>query len=305
MEYGALIPNMGPFATRENILGFARQAEALGFDALFASDHVVIPYEIKPVYKGTKDGTFPVPKEEPFPDPIICMGMVGAVTERIRVGTAVLVLPHRNPILTAKMLSTIDAMTGGRVILGAGVGWMEEEITLLGQPFAERGAWCTEAIDLMRKLWADEAASFDGKFFKIPAVGLSPKPVNRDIPIMIGGTSKPAMRRVVAQGDGWLPSNSTFEMLDEGLAFLREGCDKAGRDFGELKVYLRARMAFGEVNVPYKVMFTGSPQEIVDKLGRLQEMGITMVLFEPVYGEYPEWADAHARLAADVFPKLA
>ena len=304
MEYAALMPMMEEHATPENLVGFAKTAEALGFHALFASDHVVIPYEIKPVYKGSADGHFPFPKEGIIIDPIIAMSVVGMATERIKVATAIMVLPHRNPVLVAKQLASIDYMTGGRVILGAGVGWMEEEITMLGQPFEDRGAWCTEAIDLMRTLWADEKASFKGQYFQIPDVGFQPKPVKKDIPILIGGTSNPALRRVVKQGDGWLPSNSTFEMLEHGITKLKEGCEQHGRNYDDLTICLRARMAFEVTETKYKVMFIGSDDEILDKLERLKEMGIGMVLFEPIYKEYGQWVEAHHRLAENILSKV-
>lgn len=304
MEYAAHMPMMEEHATAENLVNFARKAEALGFHALFASDHIVIPYEIKPVYKGSADGQFPFPKQGKIIEPLIALSVAGTATERIKLGTAVMVLPHRNPILVAKQLASIDYLTGGRVMLGAGVGWMEEEITLLGQPFKERGAWCTEAIDVMRTLWTEEKPSFKGQFFDIPDVGMQPKPANGTIPILIGGTSKPALRRVVKQGDGWLPSNSTFVMLEDGIATLKEGCETEGRDYGELTICLRARMAFEALDSKYKVMFVGSEEQIVDNLGRLKEMGIGMVLFEPIYKEYGQWVEAHERLAENILPKV-
>jgi probable F420-dependent oxidoreductase len=304
MEYAALMPMMEDHATPENLVGFAKKAEALGFHALFASDHVVIPYEIKPVYKGSADGQFPFPKEGRIIEPLIAMSVAGMATERIKVATAVLVLPHRNPVLVAKQLASIDFLTGGRVMLGAGAGWMEEEITMLGQPFAERGAWCTEAIDLMRAMWADEPASFKGKYFDIPDVGFQPKPVNKHIPILIGGTSGPALRRAVKQGDGWLPSNLTFDLLEAGIATLKENCERGGRDYGELMICLRARMAFEAMDSKYKVMFVGSDDQILENLGRLKEMGVGMVLFEPIYKEYSQWVEAHEHLAENILPKV-
>ena len=156
----------------------------------------------------------------------------------------------------------------------------------------------------MRTLWADEMASFESTYFHIPEVGFQPKPVNKRIPILIGGTSAPALRRVVKQGDGWLPSNSTFEMLEDGIAAMKEGCEREGRDYGELTICLRARMAFEATDTKYKVMFVGSEDQIVDNLGRLKEMGIGMVLFEPTYKEFDRWVEAHERLAENILPKV-
>lgn len=304
MEYAAHMPMMEEYATPKNLISFAKRMEALGFHALFASDHVVIPYKMKPVYKGSADGQFPFPKQGKIVETIVALCAVGMVTERIKLGTAVMVLPHRNPILVAKQLASVDYLTGGRVILGAGAGWMEEEITLLGQPFKERGAWCTEAIDIMRALWAEEKPCFKGKFFDMPQVGMQPKPIKGRIPILIGGTSAPALRRVINQGDGWLPSNSTFEMLADGITTLKNGCEKAGRNYEELSICLRARMAFEPQETKYKVMFIGSDEQIVDNLSRLKEMGISMVMFEPIYKEYNQWVEAHDRLAENILPRV-
>jgi probable F420-dependent oxidoreductase len=197
MEFGCHLPIFGPDATRAGLLTFAREMERLGYESLWASDHIVIPHTIRSRYPYSDTGQFPLAPDATFLEPLTALAMVAGVTERAKLGTTVLVLPHRHPVLAAKALATLDHLSGGRVILGAGVGWMREEIELLGAPFAERGAWSDEAIRIMRACWRDERTSFHGRFFNFDDIGCFPKPVRGDIPIWMGGHAKPALRRIV------------------------------------------------------------------------------------------------------------
>src|SRR5436190_4831747 len=189
MEFGCHLPVYGPAATRETLLVFPRRMEALGYDSLWASDHVVIPWRITSKYPYNATGDFPLSPDTDFLEPLTALALVAGATERIRLGTSVLVVPHRHPVLAAKMLATLDRLAPGRVILGAGVGWMREEIELLGAPYDRRGAWSDEAIQVMRACWRDERVSFHGRFFDVPEVGFAPKPARGTIPIWIGGHS--------------------------------------------------------------------------------------------------------------------
>src|SRR3989449_4877017 len=150
MEFGCHLPVYGPAATRETLLAFARRMEALGYDSLWASDHVVIPWQIASKYPYNETGDFPLPASANFLEPLTTLALVAGATERIRLGTTVLVLPHRHPLLAAKMLATLDHLAPGRVILGAGVGWMREEIELFGVDYARRGAWSDERSEERR-----------------------------------------------------------------------------------------------------------------------------------------------------------
>src|SRR3989304_6039674 len=156
--------------------------EGLGYESPWASDHIVTPRTIGSRYPYSDTGHFPLAPDATFLEPLTALAMVAGVTERAKLGTTVLVLPHRHPVLAAKALATLDHLSGGRVILGAGVGWMREEIELLGAPFAERGAWSDEAIRIMRACWRDERTRFHGRFFNFDDIGCFPKPVRRDPP---------------------------------------------------------------------------------------------------------------------------
>ncbi len=166
MKFGCHLPVYGPAATRATILGFARRMESLGFDSLWASDHVVIPWKIRSRYPYNPTGDFPLSPETPFLEPLTTLAVVAGATEHIALGTTVLVLAHRHPVLLAKMLATLDQLSGGRVIVGAGVGWMKEEIELFGVNYQRRGAWSDEALRVLRACWREPRPRFEGTFFR-------------------------------------------------------------------------------------------------------------------------------------------
>src|SRR5512132_3810155 len=177
MEFGCHLPVFGPAATRAGLLTFAREMERLGYDSLWASDHIVIPHTIRSRYPYSDTGQFPLPADATFLEPLTALAMVAGVTERVKLGTTVLVLPHRHPVLAAKMLATLDHLSGGRLILGAGVGWMREEIEILGAPFDRRGAWSDDAIRVMRACWREGRVRYKGQFVSFDEIGVLPQPV--------------------------------------------------------------------------------------------------------------------------------
>src|ERR671925_121501 len=239
MRFGCHLPVYGPVATRETLLGFARRAETLGYDSLWASDHVVLPWRIVSRYPYNATGEFPLPPATDFLEPLTALALVAGVTERVALGTTVLVLPHRHPLLAAKMLATLDHLAPGRVILGAGVGWMREEIEALGAPYDRRGAWSDEAIRVMRTCWRDERAAHAGEFFRFDALACRPAPARGSIPIWIGGHTPRALRRVAELGDGWHAAFATPRELQEGRARLDEACRHRGRDPSSLTLSVR------------------------------------------------------------------
>src|SRR5437870_12086877 len=236
LQFGYHLPIWGPAATRGTLLTLARRAEALGFDSVWASDHVVIPFEIRSRYPYNATGDFPLPPTTNFLEPLTALALVAGVTERLRLGTTVLVLPHRHPVLAAKMLATLDHLAPGRVILGAGVGWMREEIELLGAPYDHRGAGSDEAIRVMRACWRDERAAHAGEFFRFDALACRPAPARGTIPIWIGGHTPRALRRVAELGDGWHAAFPTAAALQEGIEHLGPACPMADRDPNALPV---------------------------------------------------------------------
>src|SRR2546428_7746321 len=218
MEFGCHLPVYGPAATRETLLAFARRMEALGYDSLWASDHVVIPGRSASKYPYNETGDFPLPPSANCLEPLTTLALVAGATERIRLGTTVLVLPHRHPLLAAKMLATLDHLAPGRVILGAGVGWMREEIELFGVAFEQRGAWSDEALRIMKACWREERPSFRGAFVSFDPLGFAPKPARGTIPIWIGGVPARALPRGAGLRDGGHAAFPRARRLEGGRA---------------------------------------------------------------------------------------
>jgi len=293
LQFGCHLPIWGPGATREALITLARRVEGLGFDSVWASDHVVIPTEIRSKYPYNATGNFPLPATANFLEPLTALALVAGATERVQLGTTVLVLPHRHPVLAAKMLATLDHLAPGRVILGAGVGWMREEIELLGAPYDRRGAWTDEAIRIMRACWQNERVSFRGEFFSFPEIGFAPRPPRGNIPIWIGGHTPRAMRRVAELGDGWHAAFATPAAMREGLDKLRGACDKIGRD--PKSIVLSVRMA-----VPAK----RPAVEMLDELKALRDVGVSHVVVETRVTDVDDSTRILERFVAEVRAKL-
>lgn len=196
-------PTAGPGAVRM----LAQRAEALGFHSIMLADHIVIPRHVNSSYPYDAGGVSPFDPSQSFYEPLSVLNFLAGCTERIRLGISVLILPYRQPIYTAKVLATLDVLSGGRLIVGAGTGWMAEEFAALGLTnFAQRGAVTTEYLRLFKELWTKENPEFRGKYVQVSGIGFQPKPMQRPHPpIWIGGHSEPALRRVASVGDGWMP----------------------------------------------------------------------------------------------------
>ena len=293
MEIGVHLPVYGAAATREGVLLVARRIEALGYDSLWVSDHVVIPWTIRSRYPYNATGDFPLSPGTDFLEPLTALTLAAAVTSRVRLGTSVLVLPHRHPVLTAKMLATLDHLAPGRVILGAGVGWMREEIELFGVPYGRRGAWTDEAIAIMRACWREDRVSHRGEFFRFEDLGVRPRPANGTIPIWIGGHTDRALHRVATLGDGWHAAFPTPQALGDGLVRLREACRKANRDVATLTISARLGLSARR-----------PAAELIAELRTLRDLGVAHVILEPRQRDVTEMNDTYARFATEVRAKL-
>jgi probable F420-dependent oxidoreductase len=198
VRIGAKVPNSGPLPTEIGIPGLARTLEAAGFESLWVSDHVVMPAAIESRYPFAEDGRATWADDTPYFDAVVALALIAGATERAEIGTAVLVLPLRNPVIFAKQAASLDAASGGRLKLGLGAGWLEEEFDAIGVPFAGRGRRLEEQIAVMRQAWTG----------RLPGDVLSVPTPAHDIPLLIGGHSKPALRRAGTVGDGWLAQQS-------------------------------------------------------------------------------------------------
>jgi len=236
MKFGLLYANAGPFAEPENAVGLAQLAEELGFESLWTVEHVAVPSGYQSTYPYSDTGKMPAGEEVAIPDPLIWLAYVGAATTRLHLGTGILILPQRNPIILAKELATLDRLTGGRVELGIGVGWLEEEFDALGVPFAQRGKRTDEYVDVMRRLWREDESTYDGAFTKFAPLKSFPKPASASGPrIHVGGHTPAAARRAGRLGDGFFPGRGGDELvalLDE----MRKAAADAGRDANAIEI---------------------------------------------------------------------
>jgi probable F420-dependent oxidoreductase len=257
MKFGIAFANVGPFAHAAGATEFARAAEAAGFESLWTVEHVVVPSGYESTYPYDPSGRMPGGEDSPIPDPLIWLAHVGAVTSTIRLATGILILPQRNPLVLAKEVATLDHLSGGRVDLGVGVGWLAEEFDALGVPFARRGARTEEHIEVMRALWDGDHASPHGEFLAFDEVSSNPKPVNGRVPIHIGGHSRAAAERAGRMGDGFFPGTGDIgELVD----IMRQTAAAAGRDPEAIEVSYGNEDLVGD--------------GAVDEAGRLAELGV-------------------------------
>ncbi len=305
MRIGCHLPMFGPVGTRESVLAFARRMEALGYDSLWASDHVVIPYRIASQYPYSPTGRFPLAADVPFLEPLTTLALVAGITERVQLGTSILVLPHRNPVMAAKMCATLDHLSGGRLVLGVGVGWMREEIELLGGNYDRRGAWSDEALAVMRACWRDARTAHHGEFFSFDEIGVFPKPTRGDIPILIGGHTPRALRRVVELGDGWHAAFITPEALKADIARLREECVRQKRPFDQVTISVRAGLSLRDAPLGAdRKPLQGSRDQVIADLIAFRDLGVDSMLLEMRYRDLDDMISIYEAFAADVRPQI-
>lgn len=237
MKFGIIFANSGPAAQPEHAVALAQLAEEAGFESLWTVEHVVVPVGYESQYPYSRDGRMPGGEEVDIPDPLVWLTWVGAHTTRIKLATGVLILPQRNPVVLAKEVATLDRLTGGRVLLGVGVGWLREEFEVIGVPFEERAARTDDAIEALRALWAEGPSSYEGTFTSFPSLQSLPKPVQvGGPPIVVGGHSEAAARRAGRLGDGFFPARGDLATLPGLLDVMRKAAVDAGRDPDAIEV---------------------------------------------------------------------
>ena len=317
MRISCTVPTAGPLATRENIVRLGILIDRLGYDTIWVSDHVVIPRRVESRYPYNQDGTFGTPPALPYYEPTAVMGVLAGATQRARIGTSVLVLPYRNPVLLAKTVASLDDLSGGRITFGVGVGWMREEFALLGLPddyFTHRGAVGDEWIQILRLLWTEENPQFAGRFHQFGDLGFLPKPVQKPHPpILIGGNTRPALRRAARYGDGW----QGIGLMPEDVATKRREltllCEEAGRDPASLQISFRITIRLiddpsrgGPSQEPTGLTLFGTPAQLVDLLGPYRTAGVAELgIAVRGVGSADEAAETIERFAAEVMPQIS
>ncbi|HEX3952468.1 MAG TPA: LLM class F420-dependent oxidoreductase [Stellaceae bacterium] len=291
MQFGFGAPVSGPLSGPRDLARIVSEGEAIGYDYCTVSDHVVIPRELEAKYPYSDTGEFPGRAGGDRHEQLTAVTFVAAKTSKLRIVTSVTVVPHRPPVLTAKTLATIDVLSEGRLTWGIGVGWCQEEFEAIGtEPFNERGAVTDETIAVCREMWTNENPSFAGKYAKFSNIFFLPRPVQKRLPIWVGGESGPAMRRTARHGDAWYPigTNPKFR-LDTLARFeaagerLRKMTRDAGRDPKEVSLAYRFSQ-YGK-GVPEKAdngdrrLGSGDNAAIVSDLRALRELGVIAVDF--------------------------
>lgn len=276
MKFGVALPNFGKYATKDVILEVATTAEELGFDSIWVSDHIVIPDSHEAF-------------GEVFYEPLTTLTYVAACTSKIRLGTSVIILPYRNPIVLAKMLSTLDILSSGRVILGVGAGWLEDEFSALGLSYNERGFITDEYLEVLRALWTKEQPSFNGRYSEFSHINFLPKPIQKPCPpIWIGGNSKRAIERAVDFGDGWHPVGLTPEEIKEKASNINELLVNKGTMRPDFVISLRKNLQLTKEKGPdfpdEREILRGTPDRIIKGVGRFRESGVSHLILQVLSG---------------------
>jgi len=292
----------------EQLRTVAQRAEDLGYDHVWVSDHIILPKKVDSFYPYAADGVATFKPDEPYYEPLAALNFIAGCTQRIRLGTHVLIIPYRNPVLTAKILSTLDVLSGGRLILGAGVGWMEEEFKAMGlDTYKERGAVTDEYLQIYKELWTKEDASFDGKYYQISDTGFEPKPVQKPHPpIWIGGHSGPAVRRAARYGDGWMPIGLRPpailepEELSGKIARLRKLTVEAGRPEDAVSLTFSTGVVFNDAAGSSRAWMQGNPEQIASDLRQYQDLGVSNFIINFQGGTVPELQENMERFSREV-----
>ncbi len=260
MKFGIMFANAGPFGRAEGLTHLAQTAESVGVESLWTVEHVIVPKGYESKYPYSADGKMPGTEDSPIPDPYVWMAYAAAVTKEIKLASGIIILPQRHPFYIAKEAATLDQLSGGRHILGVGVGWLEEEFKALGVPFERRGKITDESIEAVRSLWSTGTSKHSGDYYSWPEVESNPKPVNGRVPIVIGGHTKASARRAARLGDGFFPARG--DKLEECLVELKAECERIGRDPGEIE------LTTGSTPTP-------------DEVKRLEDLGVSRFIVPP------------------------
>jgi probable F420-dependent oxidoreductase len=289
MRIGFSLLNNWGITDVQALAGLASRADELGFDSVWVHDHV---FNVGHVLERIGGG--------PYYEPLTLLGFVAARTTRVRLGTSVLVLPYHNPIRLAKTAATLDVLSGGRLILGVGVGSIEVETRAMGSPFAERGAYSDEAIAVMRTLWSEESPRHAGRYWDFAGMPFSPKPLQKpSIPLVIGGVSRAAIRRAARLGDGWQPLGLSPEALERGIASLHEECRACGRDPAQVPVSIALSLT---ASTSRRHALGTEPVEVVRNVQAFASLGVETLVISATTRDAREARAALEMVAREVLP---
>jgi probable F420-dependent oxidoreductase len=300
VKIGICVPHYGRPIEVGRLFGVVRRAEERGLDSVWVTDHVIVPLDANVIYR------------DDMLDPLAVLPWLAGVTERIALGTSVVILPYRSPIPVAKLLASVDVLSGGRLIVGAAIGWLEGEFDALGVPFKERASRSDEALELFRTLWTQDRPAIETRRHHVRNVQISPMPLQKPRPpLYVGGSSEGAYRRVARLGDGWHATASTPEAFRQGADAVRRFWKEAGRE-GEPVWSLRIPVLIDGVHRPAVDMalmrgrhaISGSAAQVTEQLRAFRALGVSHVALEVSYSTYPGILETIDILASEVKPRL-
>lgn len=279
LDIGVHLPQLGRGASRQALIDFCTEADRLGVHSGWTSDHIAWPADISSKYPYTEDGSFPAPNDIAWLDPIGTLLFVAGITENMRLGQTVLIMGYRPPVQTAKLMATLDVVSDGRAILGAGVGWMKEEFEVLGMPYDNRGARADEQLEIFHALFTEDTPSYSGRFYSFPEIKFEPKPPQGRIPVWVGGASEAAFRRTARFGDCFHAAFEPIDTVAAEWARVQELVAEAGRGQDEVTLSIRLYLDPAAAMKP-AVSIAGTSEQMIETLSTWAGIGVHHVLVD-------------------------
>ncbi|MBA2680620.1 MAG: LLM class F420-dependent oxidoreductase [Ktedonobacteraceae bacterium] len=307
MQFGVFLPISGRATGPDTLIEAAQSAEAQGYDAIWSADRVVTPWQINTSYPYSENHEFIVPPDRPFLDSLTCLAFLAGCTKTITLGISVLVLPYRHPLYWTRVAASIDRLSKGRLIMGVGVGWMEEEFAALGVPFKERGRMTDEQLQILSKLWSEEEhISHSGQHYNFQDIAFYPKPIQR-IPIWVGGEGVAAQRRTARYGDAWFPYyvHITPDELKVGFENARRLAGEAGRDPASIQLACcRPIEVTSEPVEQDPSLLRGTPAQLLEALKAYRDIGVVHLALQFMVPRWPDRVAQIERFAQEAMPHL-
>jgi probable F420-dependent oxidoreductase len=298
MRLGFNIPNLGPAAGAENIVKVAQRAEALGYDTVWVTERLLWPINPQTTYAGTPDGSLPEEYKEQL-DPLDALTYAAAHTSRIGLGTSVLDMPYYNPVMLARRLTTLDVLSGGRLRVGLGQGWSQDEFDAAGASMRTRTSRGDEFLEVLHAIWKTDPAEYSGKHFRLPKSIIRPKPVQKPHPpIYLAAFSPRALKRVATLGDGWNPVAIPPDGMKQMWEAVKGMAKEAGREPNELEMVVRANLSITPAPISEnRFVFTGSLEQIKGDVRACRDIGADEVHFDPLFSPEGASADGYLKVA--------
>ena len=308
MRFAAMLPNLGGIPKAEAIEPYARRIEEAGYYGLFVGDHIALPVQPETRYVGSSTGVAEFTSEHDIYESFTLLAYLAGVTKRLRLGIAVQVLPYRQPLLNAKMMTTLDVLSGGRVVMGVGTGWCREEFEALDANFEDRGSVADEHIRLFKAVCTGEELNFQGQHYHVKGTRILPRPLQLpNPPIWVGGDSPAAIRRAATLGDGWHPIRLTPDELADKRKRLLELRQAHGLPVEEFPTALGIPMHLGDTPLPeaYRVALQGSPTEMASTARAYADAGVDTFVLRSTETDFTRYLQAMERFAGQVIPLLS